>query len=118
MSKIPKTVSSGVARIPPNVRFVVSTDEIVDLGPAVTGSLWLRTTWIRRGVLASFGKVDAGFRGTLTFGALNANDSETLELPIGERFAQIGFEDLSSPAERVYAERSGHYQNQRGVRLR
>ena len=113
-----ETVSSGVAHVPPHVRFAVSTVETVDLGPTVTGSLWLRTTWIRRGVIASFGKVDAGFRGTLTLGALNANASETLELPIGERFAQIGFEDLSSPAERVYSERSGHYQGQRGVRLR
>src|SRR5213593_4015734 len=113
-----KSVRQGTAKVPPQTRFAVSTLEVVELGPDITAQLWLRTTWARQGVLASFGKVDAGFRGTLTLGAYNANDFETLELPIGERFAQIGFEDLSSPAERVYAERSGRYQNQRGVRLR
>src|SRR6267143_971242 len=90
----------------------------LDLGPDITAQLWLRTTWARKGVLASFGKVDAGFRGTLTLAAWNANASAPLELRIGERFAQIVFEDLTSPAERAYAERSGHYQDQRGVRLR
>jgi len=79
--------------------------------------LWLRTTWIRRGVIASFGKIDAGFRGTLTLGAFNANGTGTLELPIGERFVQVVFEDLTSPAEMTYGERSGRYQDQRGVRL-
>jgi len=114
----PVTVTEGVARVPPLARFAVSTAEVVELGPTVAGSLWLRTTWIRRGVIASFGKVDAGFRGTLTLGAFNANVSDSLDLPIGERFAQVVFEDLTSPAEKAYGERSGHYQDQRGVRLR
>lgn len=112
------TVKSGVAKIPPLVRFAVSTAEVVEIGKTVTASLWLRTTWIRKGVIASFGKVDAGFRGTLTLGAFNADASGTLELPIGERFAQVVFEDLTSPAEKTYGERSGHYQDQRGLRLR
>lgn len=111
------TVKSGVAHVPPLVRFAVSTAEVVELGKTVTASLWLRTTWIRKGVIASFGKVDAGFRGTLTLGAFNANGTGTLELPIGERFAQVVFEDLTSPAEMTYGERSGRYQDQRGVRL-
>ena len=113
-----ETVREGTAKVPPQTRFAVSTLEVVDLGPDITATLWLRTTWARKGVLASFGKVDAGFRGTLTLAALNANASLPLELRIGERFAQIVFEDLTSPAEKAYAERSGHYQDQRGVRLR
>jgi len=113
----PVTVREGMARVPPLSRFAVSTIEVVEFGPTVTASLWLRTTWIRKGVIASFGKIDAGFRGTLTLGAFNANGTGTLELPIGERFAQVVFEDLTSPAERTYGERSGRYQDQRGVRL-
>ena len=113
-----ETVRSGVAKVPPATRFAVSTVEVVDLGPDVTAQLWLRTTWARRGVLAAFGKVDAGFRGTLTLAAHNANPSDALELPIGERFAQIVFEDLTSPAEKVYEQRSGHWQDQKGVRLK
>jgi len=113
-----KSVRQGTAKVPPQTRFAVSTLEVVELGPDVTAQLWLRTTWARQGVLASFGKVDAGFRGTLTLAAFNGNASGALEVKIGERFAQIVFEDLSTPAEKAYAERSGNYQDQTGVRLR
>jgi dCTP deaminase len=114
----PLTVRDGTARVPPQTRFAVSTFEVVELGADITGQLWLRTTWARQGVLGSFGKVDAGFRGTLTLAAFNANRRDVLEVKIGDRFAQIVFEDLASPAERVYGERSGHWQDQQGVRLR
>ena len=113
----PMTVKEGVALVPPHGRFAVSTAEVVELGNDITAQLWLRTTWARRGVLASFGKVDAGFRGTLTLAAFNANPVD-LEIPIGEKFAQIVFEDLSGPAEKPYEERSGHWQDQSGARLK
>ncbi len=60
--------------------------------------------------------IDAGFSGTLTFGALNGG-SDVLELPIGERFAQIVFLSLESPSSETYEKRSGTYQGQRGVTL-
>ena len=108
--------SQGVARIPPATRFAVSTRESVGLGRHIAGQIWLRTTWARQGVLAAFGMVDAGFSGTLTFGALNGG-SDALELPIGERFAQIVFLSLESPSSETYEKRSGTYQGQRGVTL-
>lgn len=114
----PVTVKDGVAKIPPETRFAVSTAEVVELGDTLTAQLWLRTTWARQGVLATFGKVDAGFRGTLTLAAYNANSTGILEVPVGERFAQIVFEDLAGPAERRYDERSGRWQDQKGVRLK
>ena len=113
-----KKFREGTAKVPPQTRFAVSTLEVVELGPDLTAQLWLRTTWARQGVLAAFGKVDAGFRGTLTLAAYNSNTHGDLDLPIGETFAQIVFEDLTTPAEKAYAERSGHYQDQKGVRLR
>ncbi len=109
-------VREGVARVPPLTRFAVSTRETVTLGRNIAGQIWLRTTWARRGVLASFGMIDAGFSGTLTFGALNASDA-VLKLPVGERFAQIVFLRLASDASATYAKRSGTYQGQRGVTL-
>lgn len=109
-------VRSGVAHVPALQRFAVSTRETVTLGRKVAGQIWLRTTWARRGVVASFGMIDAGFSGTLTFGAFNASDA-TLDVPIGERFAQIVFQTLESPAAATYAQRSGTYQGQRGVTL-
>ncbi len=104
----------GVARVPGQTRFLVSTRERVRLGPGVAGQLWLRSTWARRGVLASFGKVDAGFDGQLTLGAFNASRDE-LEVPTGETFAQLVLEAMATSAQRSYAERSGHFQHQRGV---
>ena len=103
-------------RIPPATRFAVSTRESIRLGRHVAGQIWLRTTWARRGVVASFGMIDAGFSGTLTFGAFNAS-SEPLELPIGERFAQVVFLTLDSPASETYEQRSGTFQGQKGVTL-
>lgn len=109
-------VKEGVARVPPMTRFAVGTREVVTLGRHVAGQIWLRTTWARRGVLSSFGMIDAGFSGALTFGALNASH-EPLDVPIGERFAQVVFLTLESPASATYERRSGTYQGQRGVTL-
>jgi dCTP deaminase len=103
-------------KIPPATRFAVSTRERVRLGRHVAGQIWLRTTWARRGVVASFGMIDAGFSGTLTFGAFNAS-SEPLALPIGDRFAQVVFLTLESRASETYEQRSGTYQGQKGVTL-
>ncbi len=109
-------IDEGAASVPPHTRFAVGTREVVELGRSLVGQIWLRTTWARRGVLASFGLIDAGFSGTLTFGAQNASE-DFLELPIGDRFAQIVFFALDSPATGSYEERSGHYQGQRRVIL-
>lgn len=110
------TVGEDVAKVPAGARFVVSTQERVRLGPGLAGQLWLRTTWARRGVLASFGRVDAGFDGTLTLAAHNAGRAE-LEVPVGETFAQLVLEPLTSAAAATYERRSGNYQHQRGVTL-
>lgn len=108
--------TEGEARIPPRERFVVSTVETVTLGPGLCAQLWIRTTFARKGVLASFGKVEAGFSGDLTISCFNAA-REAVTLPIGERFCQIAFEALTADAEALYEERSGNYQDQRGVTL-
>jgi len=110
------TFKAGTAVVPPLTRFMVSTRERVRLGPAMSAQLWLRTSWARRGVMASFGRIDAGFDGTLTFGAFNSS-ADPLEVPLGETFAQIVVESMSGPVEADYAHRSGHYQHQRGVTM-
>lgn len=111
-----RRVREGVAHVPGLTRFAVSSRERVRLGRHLVGQIWLRTTWARRGVVASFGMVDAGFAGTLTFGAMNASNA-TLDVPIGERFAQVIFLTLESQASETYERRSGTWQNQKGVTL-
>ncbi|MCL2786860.1 MAG: dCTP deaminase, partial [Methanomassiliicoccaceae archaeon] len=96
--------------------FYVSTVERVRMPPDVCAQLWLRTSWIRKGIMGAFGKIDAGFEGTLTLGAYNASDN-AIEIPIGERFCQMVFETLHSAAAEDYGKRSGNYQGQTGVTL-
>ncbi len=108
--------TEGVVVIPPRTMFYVSTVERVMIPSDLCAQLWLRTTWIRNGIIGAFGKIDAGFEGTLTLGAYNATD-ESIELPIGERFCQMVFETLTSVSGKNYAERSGNYQGQSGVTL-
>lgn len=106
----------GVVTIPPRSMFYVSTIERVRMSDDVCAQLWLRTTWIRKGIIGAFGKIDAGFEGTLTLGAYNTSD-DPIELPIGERFCQMVFETLLHPSSKSYAKRSGNYQGQTGVTL-
>jgi len=109
-------IKEGMAIIPPLTWFAISTKEFVKMGPQITSQLWIRSSYARKGIMASFGKVDAGFHGTLTFGCFNASDKD-VEIPIGDRFCQIVFENLSCVPKALYHERSGTYQNQRGVTL-
>lgn len=104
----------GTVQVPPHTRFLVGTEEALALGPRVTGDLWLRTTWARRGVLPAFGKVDAGFEGTLTLSAFNASE-DPLEIAVGDTFAQVTFHELRTRPEATYPESSGTYQGQAEV---
>ncbi len=106
----------GVVSIPPRTMFYVSTIERVRMPTDICAQLWMRTTWIRKGCIGAFGKIDAGFEGTLTLGAYNATD-DPVEIPIGERFCQMVFESLTSDTAKDYSQRSGHYQGQTGVTL-
>ena len=96
--------------------FYVSTIEKVELPNYISAQLWLRTSWIRKGIIAGLGKVDAGFKGTLTFMGYNVSNSD-IELSISDRFVQIVFETLHSPALISYEKRSGNYQGQNGITL-
>ncbi len=113
---VPGQEKNAEALVPPLTRFIVSTKERVELNGPLAAQLWIRTTWARRGVLASFGRIDAGFRGTLTLAAFNAS-AEPLAVKAGETFAQVIFEPTSAGVEKTYGERSGHYQDQKGVTL-
>ncbi len=107
-------INKGEMIIPPGSRFAVSTKERIACGANLCGQLWLRTSWARKGIACSFGKIDSGFDGTLTLLGFNSGN-EDVSISIGETFAQVVFEMLSGPARSLYSERSGNYQNQKGV---
>jgi dCTP deaminase len=108
--------TEGTAVIPGREWFVVGTKEFLELPSDIVGGIWIRTTWVRKGILSSFGRIDAGFNGNLTFSAFNAS-SEPVAVPIGDRFAQVVFEEMRSAASKSYDKRSGNYQGQRGITL-
>jgi dCTP deaminase len=107
-------VKDGTAIIAPMQWFLISTKEYVKFGGEITAQLWIRTTYARKGIMSSFGKIDSGFHGTLTLSALNSSPNE-VEIKIGETFAQMVFERMESPPQELYDKRSGTYQGQRGV---
>ena len=109
-------ITEGTVTVPAGERFVLGTEEFLEMPVDAVGSLWIRSSYARRGVLASFGKVDAGFHGNLTVGCFNASH-EDIEIPVGDRFCQIVMEDLKTPPQAAYAEKSGNYQGQTGVTL-
>lgn len=115
-SASPEPVSSGLALVPPMTRFVVGTEQVLAMPQDAVGSLWIRSSYSRKGVIAAFGKVDAGFRGNLTVGAFNAGD-QPLSIPIGDRFCQVVLETLQSAPTKDYGAKGGRYQDQRGVTL-
>ena len=117
IKKTDNHIKEGNAIIPPLTWFAISTKEFVKMGPQITSQLWIRSSYARKGVMASFGQVDAGFHGTLTISCFNSND-EPLEIPIGDRFCQIVFENMESIPSELYDKKSGNYQNQRGVKLK
>src|SRR4030067_3819110 len=51
----------GIVSVPGNSWFVIGTREFLVLPPNLMGQIRIRTTWVRRGVLSSFGIIDAGF---------------------------------------------------------
>lgn len=115
IKKTNEHVHEGKVKVPPLTWFAISTKEFICLSDRVTAQLWIRSSYARKGIFASFGKVDAGFRGNLTIGCFTTDREVTLE--VGDRFCQIVFELLRSRAEKPYGERSGHFQNQRGIKL-
>ena len=117
IKKTNQHIKEGMAIIPAHTWFAISTKEFVKMGQMITSQLWIRSSYARKGVMASFGKVDAGFHGTLTISCFNAND-DSLEIPIGDRFCQIVFEKLETPPSELYDKKSGNYQNQRGLKLK
>ena len=109
-----QAISKKELIIPPGKRFAVSTKERIACGPNVCAQLWLRTSWARKGIVCSFGKIDSGFDGTLTLLGFNSGD-EDVKLTAGETFAQMVFEMMTEAAASLYSERSGNYQNQSGI---
>lgn len=105
---------STEAVIPTMTFFHVSTMECINMPGDAVGEIWIRSTYARKGLIASFGAVDSGFHGNLTLSFLNAS-KVPITLSRGERIAQIIFHGTDQEVEKKYHERSGNYQDSRGI---
>jgi dCTP deaminase len=97
--------------IPPSENLLVATLERVELGNDLAGTLHIRSSLARAGIIASLALVDPGFRGQLTIALFNAG-TEPFHLSKKERFVQIVFHQLGSKTLRPY---SGKYQDSQGI---
>jgi deoxycytidine triphosphate deaminase len=90
---------------------LVATLERVELGENLVGTLYLRSTLTRAGVIGSLALVDPGFRGQLTVSLFNAGH-EPFKMKGQDRFLQIVFHRLGLKTAHPYA---GKYQDSQGV---
>ncbi len=100
----------------PMKHFLVSSKEFFNFPEDVVGQIWIRSSYARRGIIGSFGFIDAGFRGNLTLSFFNSSDGQVEFVP-GDRIAQLVFSKLENSVAKSYGERSGSYQDSRGVTL-
>jgi len=94
--------------MPINSNFVIYTKEYIKLTDNMVAQLFLKSSLCCKGVMATFGFVDAGFEGQLRLGMFNASGAP-LELSVGDKVCQIIFYDLDRKPKRDYAHRSGNF---------
>ena len=90
---------------------LVATLERVELGGRLVGTLHIRSTLARAGIVASLALVDPGFRGQLTISLFNAGE-ESFRIAGNDRFLQMVLHRLGVEARHPYA---GKYQDSQGV---
>jgi len=97
--------------IPAGRHKLVATMERVELPEDLTGTLHVRSSLARAGIIASLALVDPGFRGQLTISLYNAG-TEPFVMSKGDRFVQMVFHSLSVKTQRPYR---GKYQDSQGI---
>ena len=90
---------------------LVATLERVELGADLIGTLHIRSTLARAGIIASLALVDPGFRGQLTISLFNAGQN-SFSIARNDRFLQIVLHRLGVETPHPY---SGKYQDSQGV---
>ena len=90
---------------------LVATLERVELSDELAGTLHLRSSLARAGIIASLALVDPGYRGQLTISLFNAGE-RSFRMARNDRFLQIVLHRLNVKTRRPYA---GSYQDSQGV---
>lgn len=107
---------SPSAEVKPKSPFWVSSEEYFRMPSDIGAQIWIRSSYARKGIIGSFGFIDAGFIGTLTLSFYNGA-SRPVMIEKGSTIAQIIFMELENSVDAEYGQRSGHYQEKRGINL-
>jgi dCTP deaminase len=97
--------------IPAGKQQLVATLERVELPDDLVGTLHIRSSLARAGIVASLALVDPGFRGQLTISLYNAG-TEPFRMSKSDRFVQMALHSLSMKTQRPYR---GKYQDSQGI---
>ncbi len=97
--------------IPPGENRLVATLERVELGEDMAGTLHIRSSLARAGIIASLALIDPGFRGQLTISLYNAGTKE-FSMRKNDKFLQMVLHLLGTKTRRPY---SGKYQDSQGI---
>jgi dCTP deaminase len=106
----------GVCVIPPNSFVLAHSVETMRMPRDVTGVVLCKSTYIRAGVLIPTTVLEAGWEGIITLEISNVTPLPA-RVYANEGIAQILFFEGDEACDISYADRSGKYQNQRGVVL-
>ncbi len=106
----------GVCVIPPNSFVLAHSVETMRMPRDVTGVVLCKSTYIRAGVLIPTTVLEAGWEGIITLEISNVTPLPA-RVYANEGIAQILFFEGDEACDVSYADRSGKYQNQRGVVL-
>jgi len=95
----------------PREHRLVATLERVEMGDNLAGTLHIRSTLARSGIIASLALVDPGFRGQLTVSLFNASATQ-FRMTKNDKFLQLVLHHLGTKTQRPYA---GKYQDSQGI---
>ncbi len=90
---------------------LVATMERVELPDDLVGTLHIRSSLARAGILASLALVDPGFQGQLTISLYNAGSNPFI-MSKGDKFVQMVLHSLNMKTQRPYR---GKYQDSQGI---
>ncbi|MBN1427358.1 MAG: dCTP deaminase [Anaerolineae bacterium] len=105
-----------VCLIPPNSFVLAHSVEMIRMPANVTGVVLCKSTYIRSGVLIPTTVLEAGWEGIITLEISNVTPLPA-RIYANEGIAQVLFFVGDEPCDVSYADRSGKYQNQKGVVL-
>jgi len=104
--------ASGIAfDLHPKQQKLVATAEHIGLPANVSGTIHLKSSLCREGLIGSFAVIDPGFRGKLTLSLFNSSES-TVHIEKNEPFVQVVFHKTGKPSTNPY---QGKYQDSAGL---